>query len=186
MTLPLPEAINYQWLCALPLHPGMFTGLLVQIFHRQPQLLSAYGCDGPVKPRTHCFASIISKLKHLQSFIPPPHLPWCFLRLRLITSPAKNKSNQKVVGCPHNNHATIIHMAMSFQATHCCGFQGLKLCKTVGDFSSPAAFQYHESKAAEGNLQISLISPSHVIKCMVPSAIRSSCPVLLGYQEQRQ
>lgn len=39
-------------------------------------------------------------------------------------------SNQKAVGCPHNNHATLAHVGI-----YCLG--GPQLGMTIGDFSSP-------------------------------------------------
>lgn len=45
------------------------------------------------------------------------------------------KSNQKVIGCLHNIHATITKTYMCYQANSYCSSQDSQLDKTVDDFS---------------------------------------------------
>lgn len=64
-----------------------------------------------------------------------------FIVLGICFLPWREPSIQsEMVVCSHNNHTTVVPRDLSFQAGYYDSLQVLQLSKTIGDFSSLAAY----------------------------------------------
>lgn len=70
------------------------------------------------------------------------------------------KSNQKVIGCLHNIHATITTTYMCYQANSYCSSQDSQLDKTVDDFSLAVVSMVPFGSAEDNKKKISWLEPA--------------------------